>query len=221
MGTAISALIIKARRRVNETSTVFHSDDDFIAYTDEAQKYTVRKTKCLTAIDTDTTIVSGTQGYALPSDWWAIKRILFDGTKLFQTDFDEIDDRELDETDETGTPTNYYEWNDSMYLIPIPGGGDVGKTVKIYYHKQPTTVDATDDTLDTKAIYDDIIIAYMVYLALIKDSEFDMADYILSEFHRKIVEMKQDLREKLLDRPPRFRRSTNLKTSDGLADWDN
>ncbi len=219
MGTLVSSLITQARRRINESSTAFHESDDLVAYCNEAQKYTVRKTKCLTGIST-TTVTSGTQGYALPSDWWAIKRIKFDGKKLFQTDFDEIDDREIDETDQTGTPSNYYEWNDTIYLIPIPGGGDDGKTIRIYYHKQPETVDATDDTLDTKPIYDDIIISYMVYLALIKDSEFDMADYILSEFHRKIAEWKQDLREKLLDRPPRFRRSTNLKTTDGLADWD-
>ena len=62
MSTAISALITKARRRINETSTVFHESDDLVAYADEAQKYTVRKTKCLTAINTETTIISSTQG---------------------------------------------------------------------------------------------------------------------------------------------------------------
>lgn len=217
MGTAISTLITRARRRLNEASTAFHEDDDLVAYADEAQKYTVRETKCLTAIDTSETAVSGTQNYNLPSDWFAIERILFDGKKLFKTTFAEIDELEIDETDLTGTPTSYYEWNDDIWLIPIPGGGDAGKTIKVYYYKQPSEITATASTLDTKAIYDDIIICYMVYLALIKEPEYEAADYILGEYHTKIVQMKKNLNETDLSSPPRFRRSTNIKTRDGLG----
>jgi len=220
MGTLVSTLITRARRRINETSTAFHSDDDLVAYTDEAQKYTVRETKCLTAIDSSETAVAGTQNYDLPSDWFAVERILFDGKKLFRTTFAEIDEREIDETDLTGTPKSYYEYNDDIWLIPIPGGGDAGKIIKVYYYKQPSNITATTNTLDTKAIYDDIIICYMVYLALLKEPEYEAADYILSEYHTKIVQMKKNLNEDNVDRPPRFRLSTNIKTRDGLAGND-
>ena len=219
MGTLVSSLITQARRRLNETSTAFHSDSDLVAYCNEAQKYTVRETKCLKGSST-TSATSGTQEYALPNDWFVIERILFDGKKLFRTTFAEIDERGIDETDLTGTPTSYYEYNDDIWLIPIPGGGDAGKTIKVYYYKQPSEITATTSTLDTKAIYDDIIICYMVYLALIKEPEYEAADYILGEYHTKIAQMKKNLNEDNLDRPPRFRRSTNIKTRDGLAGND-
>lgn len=218
MSTAISTLITRARTRLNEEdSTVFHTDENLVAYADEAQKYTVRETKCLTAIDSSETAEEGVQNYDLPSDWFAIKRILFDGKKLFKTDFDEIDERGIDETDLTGTPTSYYEWDDDIWLIPTPGGGDEGKIIKVYYYKQPSEITATTSTLDTKAIYDDIIICYMVYLALLKELEYEAADYILGEYHTKIRQKNKNLKEKDQSSPPRFRRSTNIKTRDGLA----
>jgi len=217
MATLISTLITRARTRINETSTTFHTEPNLIAYADEGQKYVVRETKSLEGSSTAST-VSGTQTYALPSDCIAIRRITFDGIKLFPIDFIELDESEMDETGSTGSPTNYYIWNDTLYLYPIPGGSG---TLKIFYYKAPATIDASDDTLETKEVYDDAIVCYMTYLALIKDSESDLsnldkADYMMGECNAKIMSIKNQLKEKDLSSPPRRILSENIKTRDPL-----
>lgn len=221
MGTLVSALITRARTRINETSTTFHTEANLIAYADEAQKYIVRETKCLEDIDTSTTIVSGTQEYALPTDYIAIRRITFDGIKLVSVDFTDLDEAGLDETYCTGTPTNYYIWEDYVFLYPIPGDSDVGKTLRIFYYKSPATITASTDTLETRTAYDDIAISYMTYLALIKDSESDIsnldkADYMMSECNAKLMSMKNQLKEKDLSSRPRRILSENMKSRDPL-----
>ena len=219
MSTLVSSLITKCRRRLNETSETFHLPADLIAYADEGQKYVVRETKSLEDTDTATSIVSGTQNYALPTDLIAIRRITYDGKKIFPIDFVDLDESELDETDSTGTPTEYYIWNDYIYLYPIPGTS--GKTLKIYYYKAPTTISASTDTLETKVVYDDAIICYMTYLALVKDSESDIsnldkADYMMGECNAKIMSIKNQLKEKDLSSPPRRILSENIRTRDPL-----
>ena len=217
MGTLISTLITRSRTRINETSTTFHTDANLIAYADEGQKYVVRETKSLEGSST-TTVASGTQTYALPSDCIVIRRITFDGIKLFPIDFIELDEAGLDETDSTGTPSNYYIWNDTLCLYPIPGGSG---TLKIYYYKAPATISLSTASLETKVVYDDAIICYMTYLALIKDSESDLsnidkADYMMSECNAKILSIKNQLKEKDLSSPPRRILSENIKTRDPL-----
>jgi len=215
MGTLISTLATRARRRINEESTVYHESDDFIAYADEGQKYVVRETKSLEDSSTVNT-ASGTRTYALPDDCIGTRRITLDGKKLFKVDFLEIDEAELDESDLTGTPIEYYIWNDTICLL-----GDGGGTLKIYYYKSPITIDASTDTLETKVVYDDAIICYMTYLALIKDSESDIsnldkADYMMGECNAKIMSIKNQLKEKDLSSPPRRILSENIKTRDPL-----
>jgi len=217
LGTLISTLITRSRTRINETSTTFHTDANLIAYADEGQKYVVRETKSLEGSST-TTVASGTQTYALPSDCIVIRRITFDGIKLFPIDFIELDEAGLDETDSTGTPSNYYIWNDTLCLYPIPGGSG---TLKIYYYKAPATISLSTASLETKVVYDDAIICYMTYLALIKDSESDLsnidkADYMMSECNAKILSIKNQLKEKDLSSPPRRILSENIKTRDPL-----
>jgi len=206
MGTATSVLITKCRRRLNETSDNLHTSDDLIAYADEAQKYFVRETRCLQGISS-TAVADGTQGYSLPSDFLALRRVTFDGKKIFSVSFPEIDESGTNETDTsaTGTPKNFYIYNQTVYLIPIPGSSANGESLKIYYYKFPATIDATTDTLETDVVYDDIIVAYMTYLAFLKDGEFDMADYHMSECNSKIISAKRQMSTDKLSRMPRFR----------------
>lgn len=218
MGSLVSALITKTRRRINETSTTFHSDTDLIAYADEAQLYICRKVRPLEAVSTTTVDSDGTnpEQYAFPSDFLAIRRITLDGHDLFRTDFNEIKEAEIDTDDVTGGTQFWYEWNDTIYLYPIPGGTEDGKTLKIWYYKKPGTIDASTDTLDLGTEYDDAVVCYMTYLCCIKDDLRDKADYMMQECNAKLAEIKMQRADDKIDRQPRFRMSDNLKSRDGL-----
>lgn len=218
MGTLVSTLITRGRRRLNETSTTFHADADLIAYADEAQNYIVEKIRPLEESSTTTIDTSQTnpEQYSLPSDFLALQRVTLDGIDLFRTNFQEIKEAEIDTTDTTGDTYAYFEWNNVLHLFPVPGAAEDGKTLKLYYYKKSGTIDASTDTLDIGTEYDDAVICYMAYLAFIKDKEFDMADYMMTECNAKLVELKRQRAEDKLDRPPRFRLSDNLKMRDTL-----
>ena len=218
--TAVSALITKARRRINESSTTFHEDADLIDYADEAQKYFIRQTRYLEGSST-TTAESGTQNYALPLDFLALQRVTYDGKKIDRISYHELDELNIDDTDYTGTPTFYYILNDQIYLIPIPNDT---KTIKLYYHKFPLTLDATADLLEIPPIYDDVIVCYMCYMAYKKDAEsdissLDFADYWMTECNVKIQQIKSDMREDKLDRPVMFIPKRNHRLRTPLRNW--
>lgn len=218
--TAVSALITKARRRINEDSTTFFPDADFIDFADEGQKYFVRQTRYLEDTDSQAA-VSGTQAYDLPTDFLALIRLTFNGKKIDRVSFYEIDELNLDETSYSGTPTLYYILNDKIYLIPTPSSTD---TIKLYYYKSPATLSATSSTLETPPIYDDAIVCYMVYMAYKKDAEsdissLDFADYWMTECNAKISQIKSDMQEDKLDRPMMFVRSRTHRLRSPMRDW--
>lgn len=220
MASTVSSLITKARRRINETSTTFHADADLVDYCNEAQMYFIRQTRYLEGSST-TTAVSGTQNYALPSDYLALARVTFDGKKIDRVSYYEIDELNIDETDYTGTPTFYYILNNQIYLIPIPNTTD---TIKLYYYKFPATLDEATDSLEIPVIYDDIIICYMCYMAYKKDAEsdissLDFADYWMTEANAKISQVKADMAEDKLDRPAMFINSRTHRLKSPMRNW--
>jgi len=220
MGTATSVLITKCRRRLNEIDTTFHSDADLISYADEAQKYFVRETRCLRGIST-TPVSDGTQGYALPTDFLALRRITFDGKDIFGVSFFEIGESQTDETNSsaTGTPKCFYIYNETIYLIPIPGSSADSESLKIYYYKFPATIDESTDELEISPAYDDIIVSYMTYRAFQKDQEFDFAKEHIQECNAKILSVKRQLASDNLSRMPRFRVSRNWRSSEPFDEY--
>ena len=218
MSTLVSELITRCRRRLNETATTFHSDEDLIDYADEAQRYIAMETRPLETTGTDTIDSTQTnpEQYSLPTDFLAMRRITLDGHDLFKTYFAEIREAEIRESDQTGDPEMYYEWNDVIYLLPIPGNGNDGETLKYWYWKKPTILTATTDTLEIGSEWDDVVIPYMEYLAWKKDGEPDFADYAMTESNLKMVSIKRQRKEDTVTSPPRFRVSDNLRSRDPL-----
>jgi hypothetical protein len=207
LGSLVSTIISSGRLRINEVSTKFHTNADLISYCNEAQKYVVRETKCLEETSTSTSD-SGIQNYALPLDFMALRRLLYNGKGVTKTDFIEIDEACIDESNLGGTPKSYYLWNDSINFIPIPNV--TGDPIKIFYYKTPIAITLSTQTLEVNTLYDDLLVAYMAYLALVKDGEEPRADYQMQECNAKLAQVKKHLKEKDLSRPPRFKFSRNL-----------
>ena len=212
MASTVSSLITKIQTRLNETNTTFHTSANLIAAVDEAQKYIVREAEILLQGSSTTTTVANTQNYTLPSDFLYFARLTYDGFKLFQVNFNEIDEAEFDETLDVGLPTNYYIFNDQFYLYPTP---NQAKTLKLWYYKAPTALTATSDSLEINSIIDDIVATYAAYLACIKDDSLLKADYLMQECNAKLLSYKRKIKENKVENP-KFRLSRNLKTRQPL-----
>jgi len=225
MSTTVSTLITRVRDRINETSTTFYSDEFLVRAADEAQNYIVRESDAIegTSITTIDSSQTNPEQYSLPSDFLSIVRLTLNGYDLFQTNFSEIREAEIDETDEIGDPQFFYIFNDTIHLFPIPGDGNDGQTLKIYYILKSATgtITATTDTFSLPDEYDDIIVSYMTYLAFFRGSDantvdLDRADYVLGECSSKLISLKRKKKKSKLIRQPKFRPSDNLKERDAL-----
>jgi len=226
--TAVSVLMTRCRDRINESSTTFYSDEFLIRAADEAQAYIVRESDSVEGTSTTTIDSSQTnpEQYSLPNDFLAIKRLTLDGYDLHQIYFGDIREAEIDETDESGDPESFWIWDGVIHLFPIPGDGNDGETLKIYYLLKATTglLTATTSTLSLSNEYDDIVVAYMTYLCFFKNSDADSgdmnrADYVMNECNTKLALLKRKQKERKMIAPPRFRTSDNLNTRDAMNDY--
>jgi hypothetical protein len=164
-----------ARRRYNAVDSGFWSQDELFKVIWEGEQELAMDSLVIEARDTSIPTVAGTRAYARPSLFIAIKRIEYDGRKLKR-----IDDREDDlltlsdaGTAEQGTPLYYWEWNDSIYLRPIP---DAVETLTIYGFKEATLLTTASTTLSTPTRCHQALIKYVAAQMAAKDQKWEIYD---------------------------------------------
>lgn len=113
-----------------------------------------------------TSTVASQQEYDFPTNTIAIKRLTYNGNKLEKITFREDDALTLSNsaTTATGAPQYYAEWNQVLYLRPVPDG--VG-TLKIFSYNQPATI-TVSSTIEVPKIH-----------------HMKLVDFILAEMHAK------------------------------------
>ena len=193
--TTVTTAMARARRRLNEqSSTTFHSDADFIAYADEAQKYVSEQSQCLEE-KLETVTVKDQADYDVPDDFLVMIRLLVDGKRARPISFEHIDDEELEESEINITgEAFYYLFADEYTIIPTPEASSV--VIKLFYIKEPTNITALANTLVIPSYLEDSLVSYMVYAAWLKDVEYDLAEFNLSECNAKIALNKRIIKTK-------------------------
>lgn len=208
--TTVSTAMARARRRLNEqSSTTFHSDADFIAYADEAQKYVAKTSECLQQKSTTLTVANQAE-YAVPDDFIVMKRLLFDGKRARPINFEHIDDEGLEEANITlGGEAYYYIFADEITIIPTPAEASI--PLKLFYVRIPITLTATTDSLEIPQYLEDSLVTYMTYCAWLKDIEYELADYNLAECNAKISLNKRQVYERDTDTQPAIKFAQSIK----------
>ncbi len=217
--TTVATLITKARRRINQTSETFHTAADMLAYAGEAQDYIVTETNCLEEISTSS-VVTSQQAYALPSDFQDMDRLLYEDQRVLRVDKTQIDELEIEEEEHSGEPEVYYIYDSQFWLFPIPSSSEDGNELKLFYYKKPLALSATTSSLEIDTRFDGAVVAYMTYLAFLKEKEFDMADYHLAEANAKIKSIMIKLNEKT-DGHYRMKLGRSGKFRNPLNNWWN
>lgn len=183
-----------ARQQWNAVSDAFFSDDELYRHVYAAQMELALHSDCIREILTTSTVASQ-QEYAKPTNCVKIKRITYDGLKLFK-----VSDREDDaltnnnsSTSTTGTPEYYYEWGDSIFLRPIPAA--VG-TLKIFSLNQPQEVTSLS-TMEVPTRYHLKIADYLLWKMAAKEKNFEAASEFGALWQKHLKEAKDFERKAL------------------------
>lgn len=186
-------ILTSARNKYNAVGDSFWSDDELLGILYDA---CVEMTDDADMIERtySTSTVASQQEYSYPLDTTKIKRITFNGRKLYPIDF-RIDDDITgynQSTSSTGTPAYYFIWNDTISLRPIPS--DVG-TLKIYAYNEPAELTITS-VLEIPTQFHKDLIYFIVSEMTAKDKQFDHAQYYLNKWEKAKLRAKAFMRKK-------------------------
>ncbi len=165
-------LVTFALQRWNEPSGGLFSDSELYTVIWSAQLELAQESLCIRRVYTAPTVASQ-QEYAKPTNAISIKRITYEGQKVFKITDREDDSLTLNNqtTTATGTPQYYWEWDTNIELRPVP---DAIGTLKIYTYDIPQTVTAST-VLDVPLRYHAKLADYMLAYMAEKDKNFQAA----------------------------------------------
>jgi len=168
-----STLITFALQRWNEPAGGLFSDDELYTVIFSAQLELALESLCIRNVYTTPT-VAAQQEYAKPTNAISLKRVTYEGQKLFKVTDREDDSLTLNNQTTTaqGTPQYYWEWDTAIELRPVPAA--VG-TLKLYTYDMPATVSAAS-TLSVPVRYHPKLANYMLAYMADKDKNFQAAN---------------------------------------------
>lgn len=203
----VQDLIEFARQQWNAVNDAFFSDDELYRMVWAASTDLAVKTKCIRDTFTTST-VAYQQEYARPTYAIGIKRITYEGGKLFK-----ITDREDDSltlgnqtTVSYGTPQYYWEWGSTILLRAVPA--EVG-TLKIYSYNIPQEV-SSSSTLEIPAAYHLKMTDFLLWKMAVKDKNFDAARAYKDIWDGHVKDVKDA--EKMLLRGDAFAAVQDMET---------
>lgn len=145
--------------------------------------------------DTFTTpTVIGQQDYTYPTNTISIKRVTYDGRKLGKITFRQDDYLTGNGTDVTtqGTPLVYTEWNNTIYLRPLP---DSVVNLEVFAYVCPQAV-TTTSVLEIPTLFHMNLVDYVLSRMYAKDKDFNSSQYFKGMWDTHIVEARKYARIK-------------------------
>lgn len=134
-----------------------------------------------------TTSTSGTREYAYPTNALSIRRVEYDGVKVFPARLER--DPKTNITESTGTPSLYAIWNNEIIFFPTPD--TTSDTIKVFTYNQPQAVVLTS-TLEIPDEYHLAVIDYILSSLFAKDKDIRMATYYRNIWLAAVERFKQD-----------------------------
>ncbi len=187
-------LVTYARQRYNAVTDTFFSDTELYTLIWAAQTELAKETMCIRRVYTTTTVVSQ-QEYQKPAAAFSIKKITYNGQKLFK-----ITDREDDAltlnnavTTATGAPQYYWEWDTALELRPVP---DDTLTLKIYTYDLPQIVTSVT-TLDVPPAYQIGIADYMNWHMCNKEKNFQAGSQYQQMWMKNVADAKRQEKKRI------------------------
>lgn len=179
------------RARYNADGDTFFSSALVWGIIDQAQLELAHETYLIESTYS-TTSVSGTREYAFPTSTIAIRRVEYDGEKLFPVEID--DDPKTSTTEVTGTPATYSIWNNEIILYPTPSA--TGDTIQIYTYNEPQTITSGSTTLSVSSEYHMPIVDLALSIFYAKDGNLQLAEYHRQLWQAAVNRIKRERAKK-------------------------
>jgi hypothetical protein len=185
-----SEIVTAARQGYNAVGDDFYSDAELYGFIDDASQQMVDEGLVIEATDTSITTVNGTRTYDFPDYWIGIKRVEWNGRPLIKIDFKKDDDLTSDAPNTTavGDPLYYFEFNDQIYLRPVPSSA---ATLKLFGYKEPTPVTTASQVLEIPLKWHRSIVKYLTSYCALKDKNFQMSQMWMDLFQADLVKVRR------------------------------
>ena len=171
-----SEIVTAVQRQFGDESGTQINTTDIIRWINQGQLQIARRIEAYKSTAT-TPSVAGQTAYSFPSDQiLVINGIFYADTPLQYISFEQAQASILSSSNFSSiqnTPTTYYEWDDSIYLYPVPK--DSGDTIKLFVVKQPTIVTTVSDALTLPDTHFEALLQYCLSQAYELDDDFSSA----------------------------------------------
>lgn len=184
-------IIEAARNNLNAVSDNLWSDTELLTTLYGVELQLSRATRCIEAVSSSTTSVSGTSEYSKPTYAIDVLRVTYDGVKLQRITYDEYDVLHPSGTTTSGDPSYYVFFNDTLILDPVPS--TTGDTIKIWSYNQPVTL-AASDTPSTPGRYHDALVNGLTYAMCPKDLGHPLVVFWKDKWFTSIAEVEKHVK---------------------------
>jgi hypothetical protein len=177
-----------SRNKYNSLGDTFYSSAEIMDLITEACMQLATRALCIERVYQTTTIAS-TQEYSYPTNVISIKRVTYNGQKLKPITMREDDALTMlnQSTTATGTPQYYFNWNESVYLRPIP---DAAQTLQIFGYAEAQPVTSTS-ALEVPTMFHPDIVNFVVAELCAKDENYKASDRYLERWEAALVKAER------------------------------
>lgn len=175
-----------ARDLYNATGDTFFGDTQLYNWMWQGCHELAMKAWCIEAIDSSQSTVAGTQGYAYGTNVIAIKRVTVNGKKLKRITMREDDAITLSNqaVSTQGYPIYYYEFNNTIYMRPIP---DAIYTIGFWTYNDAAVITAVS-TFTIPTLFQFDLVDYCLFRMFAKDKDVDLASLHKSLWEQHVKE---------------------------------
>ena len=201
--STVANIITRARSLLNEASASFWSNDELMAWINDAILVISAHVLPLGQTE-DITITADTLEYDIATLDAGLRYVAAVAAIYQPGAANEIKGLSYKGPEEIGSgnaagtvPNHFYLVNGKIGLWPIQAAGDdgVGNTVRVYLAEIADAVTATTDTIPLPAIYDTPLLHYVVAMALFKDEKYDQARVFMALFDGVVQRYRVDFLE--------------------------
>ena len=185
-----SEIITDVRRELLESQAAFWSDAELLRHLNRAELDFVNRTRILEDIATLST-TAGTMDYQLPPNWSSVKLVLYNRkesttdddawVRLRPTSLEKIAQEHPNflateaVSNQEGTPSQYFIWEDRIYIYPAPRNSK-DSDLKLFYKAKPIALTSTSQSINIDDSLSEALTAYILWRAWKKSKETALAE---------------------------------------------